>query len=144
MESNFLNDINLFKNINTDFIDNLNKLPTNIMNNNLSIFAMNIRSIRSHFDELVLLLNTYTLNFDIIVLSETWLDYDFKFVINGYQTINSIGKLNKSDGVTVLVKETIRLSNIKENIIPNCNSIEISFEFFDKNFMITCIYRFPK
>lgn len=80
MESNILKDINLFKNVNTEFIDNLNNLPKNIMNNNLSVFAMNIRSIISHFDELVLLLNTYALNFDIIVLSETWLDYDFKFV----------------------------------------------------------------
>lgn len=130
MESNILNDINLFHNINTEFKDNLNKLPTNIMNNNLFIFSMNIKSIRSHFDELVLLLNTYTLNVDIIVLSETWLDYDFKFAINGYQTINSIGKFNKCDGVTVFVKEIIKLSNIKENVIPNCNSIEMSFEFF--------------
>lgn len=44
-------------------------------------------------------------NFDIIVLSETWLSYDFKILLNGYQTINAIGKLNKSDGVTVFVKK---------------------------------------
>lgn len=37
---------------------------------------MNIRSIRSRFDELVLLLNTNDLNFDMVVLSETWLDND--------------------------------------------------------------------
>lgn len=106
-------------------------------------FTMNIRSIRSHFDELVLLLNTYALYFDKIILSETWLDYDFKFVINSYQTINYIGKLNKSDGATVFVKETIKFINIKENVISNCNSIELSFEYFNKNVMITCIYKSP-
>lgn len=85
MESNILKDINLFKNINTVILDNFNNVPTNIINNNnLSIFVMNIRSIRRHFDELVLLLNTYTFSFDIIVLCETWLDYDFKFLLNGY------------------------------------------------------------
>lgn len=102
MDSDFLKDINMFKTVNTVILDNLNNVYTNIMNNNnLSIFTMNVRSIRLHFDELMLLLNTNSLNFDIIVLTETWLDYDFKFVLNGYQTINSIGKLNKSDGVTI-------------------------------------------
>lgn len=114
MESNILKDNNLLKNINTVILDNFSNLPTNIINNNnLSIFVMNIRSIMRHFDELVLLLDTYTLGFDIIVLCETWLDYDFKFLLNGYQTINSIGKLNKSDGVTIFIKEPIKLTNIK-------------------------------
>jgi len=89
--------------------------------NHLSIFAMNIRSIRLHFVELVLLLNTNALNLDvpssIVVLSETCLDYDFKFALNGYQTINFIGKLNKSDRVTIYIKESINLTNIKENVI---------------------------
>jgi len=54
MESNILKDINLFKNINTIILDNFSNVPTNIINNNnLSIFVMNIRSIRRHFDELV-------------------------------------------------------------------------------------------
>lgn len=102
MQSNILKDINLFKNINTVILDNFSNVPTNIMNkSNLSIFVMNIRSIRRHFDELVLLFNTYTLSLDIIVLCETWLDYDLKFLLNGYQTINSLGKLNKSDGITI-------------------------------------------
>ena len=138
MESNILKDINLLKNINTVILDSFSNLPTNILNsNNLSIFVMNIRSIRRHFDELVLLLDTYTLSFDIIVLCETWLDYDFKFLLNGYQTINSIGKLNKSDGVTIFIKEPIKLTNIKENVISNCNSIELSFEYLSNNFIIT-------
>lgn len=104
---------------------------------------MNIRSIRRHFDELVLLLNTYTLSFDIIVLCETWPDYDFKFLLNGYQTINSLGKLNKSGGVTIFIKESIKLTNIKENVISNSNAIELSFEYLSNNFIITCIYRSP-
>lgn len=41
------------------------------------------------------------------------------------------------------IKESIKLSIIKENIISNCNSIKISFEYFNKNFIITCIYRSP-
>lgn len=107
MDSNILKDINLFKNINTVILDNLNNIYTNIMNNNnLSIFAMNIRSIRLLFDELMLLLNTNSLNFDIVVLTETWLDYDFKFVLNGYQTI-SIGKLIKVTELLFLLKNLL-------------------------------------
>jgi len=93
--------------------------------------------------DLVFLLNTNAnaLSFDIVVLSETWLDYDFTFLLNGCQTINSIGKLNKSDGVTIFIKQPIKLTNIKENVTSNCTSIELtSFEYFSINFIITFTY----
>jgi len=56
-----------------------------------------------------------------------------KFVLNGYQTIISIGELNKSDGVTKFSKESINLTNIKENTISNRNSIE----YFNIIFLIS-------
>jgi len=79
MDSNILKDINLFKNINTVNLVNLSNVSANITNNNnLSIFAMNIRSIRRHFDGLVLSLNSNALSFDI-VMSGTRLNYDSNF-----------------------------------------------------------------
>jgi len=71
------------------------------------LLALNTRSIRLHLDKLALFLDSNNCDYDVIVLSETWLAHDFKFILNGYQTLNSIGKFNKSDGVTILIKEQI-------------------------------------
>lgn len=94
-----VSDINQVNSIVSLNITDLNSL--NIGNNKFSIFAMNISSIKCHFDELLVLLSTSVVSFDIVVLYETWLLNDVNFCINGYQTFNSHGVINKSDGVTL-------------------------------------------
>lgn len=65
-----ISDINLVNSIVTLNINDLNSL--NIGNNTFSIFAMNISSIKCHFDELLVLLSTSVVNFDIVVLYEKY------------------------------------------------------------------------
>jgi len=96
-----------------------------------------------HFDELALFLNSNNRDFDVIVLSETWLAHDFKFILNGYQSINSIGKFNKCDGVTILIKDQVNLINVRDNIISNCNSLELKFKINNSTYTILGIYRSP-
>ncbi|VVC25943.1 Hypothetical protein CINCED_3A017018 [Cinara cedri] len=62
MKSNTSKDINSLNN--TIFIDKLNGLSKYNLNNNLSSFSINIRSIRLHFNELVLLLNANAISLD--------------------------------------------------------------------------------
>lgn len=132
-----INIIDLLNNIHTVTLDNLNTIQTHyVFNNTLSLFSLNIRSIRLHFDELTLYLNSHHFNFGIIVLSETWLLSDFKLNLQGYKTINSIGTLNKSDGITILIKENIKLSCINTTVLVNCNSIEINFQYYDKQYIL--------
>ena len=71
-----------------------------------SFFHLNIRSIRNNFDKLKLLLATTKHLFDIIVLSETWLDdgdntdvYD----IDGYSTIFQNRPDRERGGVCIYV-----------------------------------------
>ncbi|KAF0706991.1 Reverse transcriptase domain-containing protein, partial [Aphis craccivora] len=100
-----------------------------------NIFSMNIRSINCNFDELVLMLSSMDDSFDILILSETWLLVDFNFVLNGYYNINSLGHINKSDGVTIF--------SITHGIITECNSIELVFDHNGKTLSIIGIYRSP-
>lgn len=79
-------------------MENNNITHNFVYENSFSPLALNIRIIRLHFDELALFL------IDVVVLSETWLAHDCKFILNGYQSLNSIGKFNKSDGVTISIK----------------------------------------
>lgn len=52
MNVNILNDLNLLKNVNTMILENAEDiLKYGHPNMFLSIFAMNIRSLRLHFDE---------------------------------------------------------------------------------------------
>lgn len=65
---------------------------------------MNIRSINANLDKLILLLSSVSDKFDVIILSETWMFIEFNYILNGYCTINSLGELNKNDGVTIFIK----------------------------------------
>lgn len=136
-----IKDINNVNYIGTKYIEDLSSFNYGI--DNINVFALNIRSIFANFDELVLLLNSSNSNFDIIVLTETWLLYDFKFELNGYNIINSLGIINKNDGVTVFIKNSLKLINISYNMITDCNSIEISLNIDNKFINIIGIYRSP-
>jgi len=139
-----LNDINRLNNVKTKYIDDLVSFSVDKNKYNISIFSMNIRSINCNFDELVLMLSSIDDSFDILILSQTWLLVDFNFVLNGYYNINSLGHTNKSDGVTIFVKNKFILKSITHDLITECNSIELLFDHNGKTFMIIGIYRSPK
>ncbi|KAF0696164.1 RNA-directed DNA polymerase from mobile element jockey [Aphis craccivora] len=61
----------------------------------------------------------------------------------GFVCINSIGIFNKCDGVTIFVKNNIKILNVNINIIPFCNSIELQLENDSIKFTIIGIYRSP-
>lgn len=134
LDKHIIKDIHNLNYINTKYIENLSSF--NYGNNNINVLSLNIRSIFANFDELVLMLNSNNSNFDIIVLTETWLLYDFNFELNGYHTVNSLGIINKNDGVTVFIKNSLKITNISYRIITDCNSVEISLDIENKSINI--------
>ncbi|CAI6345671.1 unnamed protein product [Macrosiphum euphorbiae] len=105
---------------------------------------MNISSIKCHFDELLVLLSTSVVNFDIVVLYETWLLNDVNFIINGYQSFNSLDVNNKSDGVTLFIKNSYQVKNVCTNLMSNVNySIEVNFDINGIEYTVTGCYRSP-
>jgi len=64
-----LNGINHVQTVNTYSLEN----KTYFHVNSLSIFCMNIISLKANINELLLLLNSINHSFDVIMLSETWL-----------------------------------------------------------------------
>lgn len=104
---------------------------------------MNIRILKANIDELLLLLNSINHSFDVIVLSENWLNEDINFMINGYESIHSLCKLNKSDGLSIFVSNICKFKNVRKQIISNCNSIEITIYKGNSLFYLTGLYRSP-
>jgi len=86
------------------------------LDDTFSIFQINISSISAHFNDMTILLSSVKNYFNIIILCKTWLSYDYEFKLNGYKTINSLGTLNKSDGVTVLIRESINILKIEKQV----------------------------
>jgi len=66
-------------------------------------------------------------NFDIVVLYETWLLNDVHFIIDGYQSFNCLAVNNKSNGVTIFIKNRPLVKNVCTNLVSNVNSIELKF-----------------
>jgi len=100
-----LNEINSSNNFDNKVIDNLSDIVFNT--NGLSIFHCNIRSINLHFNEFLVYLNSIPHTFDLIILTETWLSVNLNFNINVYKTYHSLGFLNKSDGVTIFIRNNV-------------------------------------
>jgi len=99
---------------------------------------MSISSIKCHFNELLVLLNISIVNLHIVVLYETWLLNDLNFIINGYQSLNSLAVNNKSDGVTIFIKNRYQVKNVCTNLMSN--SIELKFYINGIHYVVTGCY----
>jgi len=143
MNFNLSNTDHLLKlnNVKSTYVDSINNIV--LHKGDFSIFQINISSISAHFNDLAILLGSVVSYFDIIVLCETWLLNDYQFKLNGYKTINSLGIFNKSDGVTVLIRQSINVLQIEKQILLNCNSIQLIFQIDKLVFSMICIYRSP-
>ena len=65
-------------NINTSVFHNLNQCNNYLKNNvqDFKIFNFNIPRLNKNFSELCVLIQSFIYNFDILILTETWLNYD--------------------------------------------------------------------
>lgn len=135
-----------------DLIDNITPIPctsTNdpelvrrllLTNPTLKIFSMNIRSIKKNFDELLILLTDLGSDFDIIVLSECWIQENFiPKTIRNYNHYNTLHNQTQNDGVIVYIKNHVTHS-VKEIKIKNANCLQIQLD--DHTTLLT-MYRSP-
>lgn len=103
-----------------------------LQNNNcgLGIIHLNIRSIKKHFEELIIYINTIIEKIDIIVLSETWdVEEVSDFNIPNFNIYYNHSKQNQNDGLIIYIKNTINVSVstyvMSETILLRC-SIKIN------------------
>lgn len=131
--------------IKTQIINNISNFNNIHLNkqHNYKILHINIRSISKNIDELAIFLNQLSLNFEIIVLTETHYVYDPQiFKLDGYNILYNEGTLNRNDGVIVLIKPTLRYTYNIVNI-GEIRALQLNVTKNEKNFIITAIYRSP-
>lgn len=112
-------------------------------NSLLNIIHLNIRSLNKNFDNLLILLESLKIKFDLIVLSETWKINNLEnFNIEGYDIFYSEGSHNQNDGLVMYVSK---------NINPKFTTVKFSENTFvklalEKNnllFNVVAVYRLP-
>ncbi len=109
------------------------------------IAQINIRSISQNFDKLLCLLDQIAVDFEFFILTETHqIDNVQLFHKIGYDTIYNEGRLNKCDGVVVLLKSTLNYTyNITNIGLIKIIEIKISESDPKNSLTISCIYRSP-
>jgi hypothetical protein len=109
----------------------------------LKIFHMNIRSYSKNVDALLILLESLQVEFDLIVLTEAWLDEGKPLLsLNSYQILFTDRYLNRNDGVIVYYKSYL-CAIAKQVILGEATALQINFDFDGKDYCITAIYRSP-
>jgi len=138
---NFLN-VNSDLKYSTQIINSLNNIVKN--SNGYLVLSMNIRSIHKHFNELIIFLSTSDIKFDIICLFETWLENDtFDFHIDGFKSYNYYKKLNKSDGITVFIRNSCKVNSVHLGLINYCSSMNLNISINESVLNLICVYRSP-
>ena len=115
----------------------------------LSIIHLNSRSLYANFESLQDLLSRLKNPFNIIAISETWLDEarGVDFNLEGYD-FNFINRVNKNCGGTAIYVDNRLNYKVIENMsiavedVCECISIEIIMEK-KKNVIVSCVYRAP-
>ena len=112
-------------------------------NHNFYITHFNICSLRKHFDELLITINSIQYKPDIIALSETFnFDELSEVYIPGYNCLYNKSKINKNDGLIIYIKNDISY-NSQVCTYNHFNFLKIVIEMENKSISINSIYRPP-
>ena len=112
--------------------------------NDAWVLHLNIRSLSNHFNELVSLIQEYTVTPIAICLSETWLKSipdPSMFKLQGYQKPLSVAKVNKASGVVVYIDE--RFSYKELDIETTIENITIQLSGKRSVKILCCLYNSP-
>ena len=144
-------DENYVQSINSKYFDNpeIAKLSTTLSGKSFSLFHVNTRSLSKNFDQLLSVLSSLTVNFDVIGITETKQQIGKDFLVNvdvnDYFMYTQPSKL-ASGGVAIYVKDNLDHSRIDDMCTTN-NEFEVLWIEIKnrkgKNFLCGCAYRHP-
>ena len=118
---------NYFHSLNMRIYEDLHSINDKIPNtNSINVIHINIQSCNEHLDELLAYFNAIKPKFHVIVLSETWLNFEEDWLdIEGYKAIHSIRKLKKAEVLQFFPTSIFLLSQFP----PNNNQQKRSSQF---------------
>ena len=141
---------------NSHLLSNCLYLTSNEFNNitlstsdSFTLFHINLRSLKKHYEELSEFLSTPNMPFSVIGISETWLNNsnDDIFNIPGYKFISNNRQHKHGDGVGLFINDDLNFklrSDLQSSDKKLCESIFIELiQPNAKNILIGCFYKPP-
>jgi exonuclease III len=122
------------------------KSELRIDDSSIRFFHMNIRSAGRHLDETLLLLDSLSAKFTVIVLTETWLSSEHDWIeLPGYTSFHSVRRDKTGGGVTVLVDSTLKCEMYNPLTVNGAyfESCAVTVKFNDRNINVLGVYRPP-
>ncbi|KAJ8734468.1 hypothetical protein PYW08_013718 [Mythimna loreyi] len=106
-----------------------------------SVLHQNIRSLNRNYDGLTVLLKRLNINYDLIVLTESWLSENSVIPeMVGYTTHSTKSHHNQNDGIVLYLKDNIH-ANVYE---PNfCHEVNCLVTTINNNVAVVSLYRPP-
>ena len=128
-----------------DFLYVVNK--GNMSSRSVQLLHMNIRSMNANLSCFESVFYNMCRQPDFLVFTECWVSEDVETYRNSfpeYRMVFCSGN-NKNGGVVLFCKNaSVKITDASENILPNCDSLQISFDCYNlKNQKLVCIYRSP-
>ena len=109
---------------------------------NLNFCYLNVNSVRNKFTDLQTIINR---NVDIVLIAETKLDASFssaQFTLEGYHTPYRLDINNKSGGILVYVKSSIRSRCLcYEELRISIQAIPFEINLIKEKWLVVSIYR---
>lgn len=118
--------------------------PRRFLQIDLKMFVLNVQSLRRHYDELLIHLNEKGENFDVILLTETWLYSNewTRYSLPGYQMFAQCRETQRSGGIVIYVKDNLTCST-KDIQIVSGNIVNLRLKISNNKYLsIIGIYRF--
>src|SRR5882724_5185459 len=125
-------------------IDKYNELISHF--NCFSLLNINIQSLSKNYDNLNCFLATFNKQFNIIGLTEIWLQSSLQasfYNNSGYSFECSLRDNSRYGGVGIYIKNTISYSIISYNILSGAESIWLKITVETVDIIIGVIYRKP-
>ncbi|KAL4702677.1 hypothetical protein ACJJTC_001836 [Scirpophaga incertulas] len=93
-------------------------------NNSLKILVQNIRSLNKNFTDFEVFLARCKVNYDVIVLTECWLQYNNNVPeLESFRHFSTTRYLNQNSGVVVYVRENLKYVHVYEPMIDDCDCL---------------------
>lgn len=113
----------------------------------LNILHLNIRSVSRNFDNLLILLESFRLDYcDVIVLSECFrVSSESQYCIPGFSTYYNGADYNRNDGVMILVRSDLTVVDIFHYKLPVSQATvsRLCLVINGVTFGITAVYKPP-
>jgi hypothetical protein len=116
--------------------------------NDISLLHINIRSLKANFDSLERFLNSVNYCFDVVVITESWLDSNLplSFLIKGYNLFSFPRDVGRGGGICFYIREKFNVVDLSDKNLTSYNTFEHAvLSVSSENFcsVISAVYRPP-